>query len=469
MAGNYTQPAYIMTAYITESAESVLNTTINLSSATSGEQGSDIDDTADDGSAPDNPIGRKIALGIFFGLTILTAIGGNLLVCTAVFTERRLKRIKNNYFIVSLAVADLLVACVVMTFAMANDIQQKWMFGGVFCRIWISFDIMCSTASILNLCVISLDRYIHIQNAMYYDAWMTTRKALMFIASVWFLSALISFLPIHLGWHQNGHGSEPSPQNVTPIVVSSVQTNDSDNTNYFSDLAGGVGGGGGEEDNHEHCIIELNFIYAIVSSTISFYAPCLVMLVLYFKLFLFARSHAVSIRSMKRPAMPADLSSASSTPDRRKTLTNGSTRSSLRASDHKAAFTLGVITGVFLCCWLPFFVINPISAYNPELIHPNAFVASTWLGYVNSCLNPIIYSIFNTEFREAFKRILCVRILRRDSWNYLPGLSGAGSHLPNPRTNKFKKSDYADNGNGTVSRKTSRDLLFNEKEKVTRL
>ncbi|GFR96438.1 dopamine D-1 like receptor [Elysia marginata] len=467
MEGNFTQPAYILTAYITDSAESVVNTTINLSAFTSSDQGSSNDeDMADDGSA--NHLGRKIALGIFFGLTILTAIGGNLLVCTAVFTERRLKRIKNNYFIVSLAVADLFVACVVMTFAMANDIQQKWMFGGVFCRIWISFDIMCSTASILNLCVISLDRYIHIQNAMYYDAWMTTRKALMLIASVWFLSALISFLPIHLGWHETGHTPETPSHNATKVLVSPLHRNGSRNTDYFSDYENA--GSGDTEESDDHCIIEINFIYAIVSSTISFYAPCVVMLVLYFKLFLFARSHAVSIRSMKRPAMPADLSSASSTPDRRKTLTNGSTRTSLRASDHKAAFTLGVITGVFLCCWLPFFVINPIAAYNPALIHPNAFVASTWLGYVNSCLNPIIYSIFNTEFREAFKRILCVRILRRDSWNYLPGLSAAGNSSY-ARTNKFKKTDYADNangnGNGTVSRKTSRDLLFNEK--VTRL
>ncbi|RUS70667.1 hypothetical protein EGW08_021575 [Elysia chlorotica] len=422
------------------------------------------DNTTDDPAAPGNPIGRKIALGIFFGLTILTAIGGNLLVCTAVFTERRLKRNKNNYFIVSLAVADLFVACVVMTFAMANDIQQKWMFGGIFCRIWISFDIMCSTASILNLCVISLDRYIHIQNAMYYDTWMTTRKALMFIASVWFLSALISFLPIHLGWHQNGYSSESPVSNVTEVSVGTDHGNQTHNATYSIDSQSS--GVDISNDSDEMCIIELNFIYAIVSSTISFYAPCVVMLVLYFKLFLFARRHAVSIRSMKRPAMPADLSSASSTPDRRKTMTNGSTRSSIRASDHKAAFTLGVITGVFLCCWLPFFVINPIAAYNPNLIHPNAFVASTWLGYVNSCLNPIIYSIFNTEFREAFKRILCVRILRRDSWNYLPGLSAGNG---NARTNKFKKSDYTDNGNGAVSRKTSRDLLFNEKEKVTRL
>lgn len=376
------------------------------------------DDNTTGNASIANDLGRQVTLGIFFGLSILTAVGGNILVCTAVITDRRLKRFKNNYFIVSLAVADLLVSLVVMTFAMVNDIQQKWIFGGVFCRIWISFDVMCSTASILNLCVISFDRYKHIQNAMYYDMWMTTRKALTFIASVWFLSALISFLPIQLGWHQG-----------------SVYDN------------GSIG-------SDEECIIKLNFIYAIVSSTISFYAPCLVMMVLYFRLFLFARSHAISIKSQNLPAI-------SSPEDRRSNMSNGSNRNSLRTSDHKAAFTLGVITGVFLGCWLPFFIINPINAYDPTLVHPNLFVVSTWLGYVNSCLNPIIYSIFNTEFREAFKRILCHRTCCNWNKKYLPSVVRTNS-----KRTKFKKADYdpqPSSDNGSMLRKTSRDHLFNER------
>lgn len=402
---NLTNPSYILT-YITDEGD-VPNATL------------DIAQEIDQGRNDQNSLLRKIALGIFFAVAILIAIIGNLLVCTAVFTERRLKRIKNNYFIVSLAVADLLVSGVVMTFAMANDIQQEWLFGGVFCRIWISLDVMCSTASILNLCVISFDRFKHIQNAMYYDTWMTTNKALTFIACVWFLSALISFLPIQLDWHQGA------------VDINETITAD------------------------DQCIIKLNFIYAIISSTISFYAPCLVMLILYFRLFLFARKHAISIRSQKRPV-------TASPGERTNNLSNGSNRTSLKASDHKAAFTLGVITGVFLCCWLPFFIINPIIAYNPNAVHPNVFIVLTWLGYVNSCLNPIIYSIFNTEFREAFKRILFLRTCRRT--NTFP---------PASRTNstriKHKKSDYEHqpSDNGSIIRKTSRDHLFNEK--ITRV
>ncbi len=35
------------------------------------------------------------------------------------------------------------------------------------------------------------------------------------------------------------------------------------------------------------------------------------------------------------------------------------------------------------------------------------FSFAFWLGYSNSALNPVIYTVFNKDFRRAFKRILC--------------------------------------------------------------
>jgi dopamine D1-like receptor len=65
--------------------------------------------------------------------------------------------------------------------------------------------------------------------------------------------------------------------------------------------------------------------------------------------------------------------------------------------------------GVFLICWVPFFCINIVAAFCKTCISGQTFKVLTWLGYSNSAFNPIIYSIFNTEFREAFKRILTTR------------------------------------------------------------
>jgi len=78
-------------------------------------------------------------------------------------------------------------------------------------------------------------------------------------------------------------------------------------------------------------------------------------------------------------------------------------------SDHKAAVTVGVIMGVFLICWVPFFCVNITAAFCKTCIGGQTFKILTWLGYSNSAFNPIIYSIFNKEFRDAFKRILTMR------------------------------------------------------------
>ncbi|XP_034247651.1 5-hydroxytryptamine receptor-like [Thrips palmi] len=92
--------------------------------------------------------------------------------------------------------------------------------------------------------------------------------------------------------------------------------------------------------------------------------------------------------------------------------------------ERKAAKTLAIITGAFVMCWLPFFImaiLQPVC----DTCYFNKFLVSffLWLGYFNSTLNPIIYTIFSPEFRHAFKRLLCGRraTLRRRNNRHLAG------------------------------------------------
>ena len=77
--------------------------------------------------------------------------------------------------------------------------------------------------------------------------------------------------------------------------------------------------------------------------------------------------------------------------------------------EKKAAKTLAIVTGAFIVCWLPFFVMALVSPICNDCINDHVFSFFLWLGYFNSTLNPIIYTVFSPEFRQAFKKILCGR------------------------------------------------------------
>jgi len=77
---------------------------------------------------------------------------------------------------------------------------------------------------------------------------------------------------------------------------------------------------------------------------------------------------------------------------------------------------------VFLACWFPFFTLNIINAvcirYDVHAgpicdVHPALFSFLVWLGYINSFLNPVIYTVFNAEFRRAFRSLLTPGARRR--------------------------------------------------------
>ena len=77
------------------------------------------------------------------------------------------------------------------------------------------------------------------------------------------------------------------------------------------------------------------------------------------------------------------------------------------AKERKASTTLGIIMSAFIVCWLPFFVLYIAKPLFPRVEIPTqAFVIAFWLGYMNSALNPFIYTVFNKDFRRAFRRIL---------------------------------------------------------------
>lgn len=168
---------------------------------------------------------------------------GNVLVILSVFNYRPL-RIAQNFFIVSLAVADLTVAILVLPFNLMYYIGGKWIFGIYMCKMWLTSDVLCCTASILNLCAIALDRYWAITDPINYARKRTVKRVTIMITITWVLSAGISSPPL-IGWND-------WPDNF---------------------------------DENTPCQLTSERGYVVYSSSGSFYIPLLIMTIVYVKIF----------------------------------------------------------------------------------------------------------------------------------------------------------------------------------------
>ncbi|XP_049958891.1 octopamine receptor beta-2R [Schistocerca serialis cubense] len=333
--------------------------------------------------------------GTAMACIIVAAILGNLLVIVSVMRHRKL-RIITNYFVVSLAFADLLVAMVVMPFNMSVQINERWLFGFFMCDVWNSLDVYFSTASILHLCCISVDRYWAIVKPLKYPINMTKRVVAFMLVGTWLSPAIISFLPIFMGWYTTF-----------------------ENQRF-------------REENPDLCEFKVNKWYVVVSSLISFWIPCTIMIFTYLAIFREANRQEKQLHSRIGNAMlmnhhrnsreyansNGDVMSSSGGSSKTLTLhevhhgdvhsTPTKDRNIIKMKrEHKAARTLGIIMGTFILCWLPFFLWYVSTSLCDTCPCPDLVVDLVfWIGYFNSTLNPIIYAYFNRDFREAFKNTL---------------------------------------------------------------
>ncbi|TRY78349.1 hypothetical protein TCAL_01730 [Tigriopus californicus] len=129
-------------------------------------------------------------IGISAGLLSFVTIAGNLMVMISFKLDKQLQTI-SNYFLFSLAVADIIIGLISMPLFTVFLIQQEWTFGVIVCDTWLSVDYLASNASVLNLLVISFDRYFSVTRPLTYRARRTTKKAALMIFSAWAVSAIV--------------------------------------------------------------------------------------------------------------------------------------------------------------------------------------------------------------------------------------------------------------------------------------
>ncbi|XP_062377877.1 alpha-1D adrenergic receptor-like [Sardina pilchardus] len=317
----------------------------------------------------------SMSVASLLAMFISLAAFGNTLVILSVLWNRRLQT-ATNLFICNLAVADLLLSVCVLPFSATLEVLGCWPFGRPLCDAWAALDVLCCSASILSLCAIAVDRYVGVRHSLHYRALVTRRRAGLVLLGVWAACVALSAPPL-LGW------KEPRPPDAKVCTVT-------------------------QEPG-----------YALFSSLLSFYLPLGVVLAVYAQVYVVARRTTRCLeRGVKRERRPPGGGGGEVVLriHRRgavlgEDISGGAGRMNARilqrfAREKKAAKTLAMVVGVFVLCWLPFFIVLPLGAMFPMLKPTETiFKVVFWLGYSNSCINPFIYPCSNQEFRRAFMKL----------------------------------------------------------------
>lgn len=352
-------------------------------------------------------------------MVIIPTIGGNILVILAVSLEKKLQY-AINYFLMSLAVADLLVGLFVMPIALVTIMfEVMWPLPPVLCPAWLFLDVLFSTASIMHLCAISVDRYIAIKKPIQANQCNSRAKTLVKITVVWLISIGIAIPVPIIGVEKNVE----NPNNITCRMTK----------DRFGD-------------------------FMLSGSLASFFTPLAVMIITYFLTIRALQKKAYLVKN-KPPQRLTWLTvstvfqkeeSFCSSPEKvaildgsrkNKTLPNSSDDTLMRrmstvgkktaqtiSNEQRASKVLGIVFFLFLLMWCPFFITNITSTLCDSCNQTTLEMLLeifVWIGYVSSGVNPLVYTLFNKTFRDAFGRyITCnyrttgsAKILRKCSCN----------------------------------------------------
>ncbi|XP_029286347.1 trace amine-associated receptor 13c-like [Cottoperca gobio] len=290
---------------------------------------------------------------LFSSFTVLTA-SLNLLVVISISHFRQLQT-PTNLLLLSLAISDFLVGLLVMPMESMRFIETCWLLGDLICALSYIIGFTLTSASVGNMVLISIDRFVAICYPLQYPNKITRSRIEVSVCLCWACSFLYNGL----------------------ILKDHLRQPDRHNSCY------------GE------CIVVINYVSGTVDLVFTFIGPCLVIIVLYMRVFTvavsqarFMQSHITAVAGGKCPV-------------------------TAKKSERKAARTLGIVIFVFLMSFCPYYY--PSLAGQDISNSVSSWGIVSWLLYFNSCLNPLIYAFFYPWFRKAIKFIVTLKILEQNS------------------------------------------------------
>ncbi|ESO85399.1 hypothetical protein LOTGIDRAFT_183801, partial [Lottia gigantea] len=322
----------------------------------------------------DKDIGPEQIFGIALTAVMVPFILiSNILVILSVKRFKRLQ-IPTNYFLVSLSAADIFIGLII-PFFMAVEVLKNEIPNIYVCLAPSRVLVMVCGVSILTLAIIAYDRYSALLYPLEYVNIMTEGKVAFLVFLSWVYSAVISWLPLFLRWH--------------------------DGLDKFS-------------------VCSFNLLYStahVLFLSVVFGPACFVIFYCYSRIYTVAKHHARAIAAVEQSV-------------------RHNLEMRYIVKDTKCAKTLGLVIGVFLCLWLPYLALLVIDICVEQQMNEWLRNYLALLAFLNSGLNPWVYAFKNSEFRAAFKKIIrqscfyrsCVPSERRSSTGSETSIFQESSH-----------------------------------------
>ena len=283
-----------------------------------------------------------------FALLNVVALFGNVLVCCAVYRHRSHHTV-TNLFIAALATSDLIFALFVMPFTTATFVVGRWVTGRAHCLFQGVCFMTFVTISLQTMCLISVNRYICVVRPGKYKKFFTFRKTLGYIGTAWLLSCIASIPPLF--WGKDDYSFHPGKA---------------------------------------FCLypFEINMAYTFTLGIIFIGIPFCVMSFCYSKVLMAVRRvHRVHPQGIQ----------------------NG-TALTCNVEEMKITQTVSLVFLAFSVCWIPVGVIDFTDVARGFPSHPRqVYVFETFVIFLSSTINPLIYGLTSGKFRREYKKLLCCK------------------------------------------------------------
>ncbi|KAI7800171.1 trace amine-associated receptor 13c-like [Triplophysa rosa] len=299
----------------------------------------------------------NILLFLYMSVMSVLTVCGNLLVIVCIVLFKQLHT-PANLITLSLAVSDFLVGMCVMPVESFRSINPCFQMKKIQCHIFHTVMSFLGSASLINILLVAIDRYLAVCNPLQYVSKMTNRKTLVCITFTWIVSICYNVVILDFNSVQPG---------ATVICL-------------------------------RECAVAVSESRGFSDVMITFISPCIVIVIMYVKILSVALRHAKSVSNTEKHR----VSQMNCKPSRK--------------SEMKATKTLASVVFLYLICWVPWCIILlNLKHFQNSSVSLSALLC---LFYTNSCLNPFIYAISYPWFKRSVKLMVTFKILQTASKHF---------------------------------------------------